>query len=181
MRNIDKVPNLSGLLTIKQAREILGVTDKRIYHYIADKRLSASKLGNNYILSEEEVRRFKPKPIGRVRTKPTLWHEYKSGSDVLGTYIEVGVREGQEVAVIEKLLAMRDKQEHTFMGTMARYILQDEDEEANILQILLIGKDTELPDEETQQAQLEAFKADFADVLDWSTAKYSKKIAVVHT
>jgi quinol monooxygenase YgiN len=49
------------------------------------------------------------------------------------------------------------------------------------VQILLIWKDIEMPDESTRQDHLQAFQEELADVLDWDTAQYRDNETIIHT
>jgi len=44
-----------------------------------------------------------------------------------------------------------------------------------------VWKDREMPDEAVQQQELDAFKAEFAEVLDWDTAVFSQKEGMIYT
>lgn len=54
-------------------------------------------------------------------------------------------------------------------------------EHGKMLRILLIWKNTEMPDETTRQQDLHRFQQAFADVLDWETADYSFDDVLLHT
>ncbi|GHO75242.1 hypothetical protein KSD_30130 [Ktedonobacter sp. SOSP1-85] len=174
------IPNLAGYVSIKEAADILGVSDKRVYQYVMSGRLPAQKVGHILILPEEEVRRFKPGPSGRTRTKAPAWRTYRSRGKLLTTEINVQVRAGQQEKLIDKLKVIQKEGKHTFPGTVARYIIKGNDE-LTALQILLIWKDTEMPEEPTRQDDLAAFQEEMADVLDWRTAQYDTNEAIIHT
>ena len=63
------IPDLPGYVSIKEAAEMLGLSDKRVYQYVRAGRLPARRVGNILILPIEEVRQFKPSPSGRMRAK----------------------------------------------------------------------------------------------------------------
>ena len=52
-------------LTTQQAATHLGVTERRIRQLIHDGYLQASKFGRDYMIQEEEIARFVPRPKGR--------------------------------------------------------------------------------------------------------------------
>ena len=62
MADIREFPDVPGYVSIKQAAEMLGITDKRVYRYIDLGRLTAFKSGGVFLLPEEEVKRFKLNP-----------------------------------------------------------------------------------------------------------------------
>src|SRR5437762_9257936 len=73
-----EIPNLPGYVSIKEAADILGVSDKRVYQYVRAGRLPAQRVGHILILPIEAVKQFKPSPSGRVRTKAPPWRAYRS-------------------------------------------------------------------------------------------------------
>jgi len=109
-----------------------------------------------------------------------LWRVYRGGSSVLGTEIQVQVRDGKQAQVREKLRAIYAGQRHTFPGTIQRYIFTDNASPATV-SIWLVWKDTEMPDKATREKDLEAFRAELADVLDWQTAQISTKEGIIYT
>jgi hypothetical protein len=82
--------------------------------------------------------------------------------------------------LIEKLNAILEGQRYLFPGTMQRYVFEEETEPKHVV-ILLIWKDTEMPDETVIQQELKPLQAELADVLDWDTVEYSTKQAIIHT
>jgi excisionase family DNA binding protein len=174
------IPNLDGYVPIKEAARLLGVSDKRVYQYVMSGRLSAQRIGHILIIPVEEVKQFKPSPSGRMRAKAPEWRVYRSGGTLLITDIHVQVRTGQQAMLIEKLKAIQEAESHTFPGTVARYITKG-DPELTTVQILLIWKDTEMPDATLRQQHLKALQNELADVLVWETAQYSTNEAIIHT
>ena len=75
---------------------------------------------------------------------------------------------------------MQEADEYIFPGTIARYIVQG-DEQLSHIKILLIWKSTEMPVEEARQSQLAMFQEDFADVLDWQSAQIKTTDALTYT
>lgn len=63
---------------------------------------------------------------------------------------------------------------------MQRYISIDRGEPPCV-RMLLIWKDTELPDEATLEHALEVFKLDFAELLDLQSVRNIVTEAIVHT
>jgi hypothetical protein len=80
----------------------------------------------------------------------------------------------------EKILArlkVIEPEKHTFSRNVARYIL---DHAENEIEILLIWKDTEMPDEATQQRDIQRFQRDYPE-LKWDTARYYNREVYRHT
>lgn len=169
-----------GFVSTKKAAELLGVSYYRVYEYIKAGRLPVKRVGHMLFVPVEAIEQFQAGASGRTRTQPPAWRVYRSGIKLLGTDIEVQVYTGQEKKAIEKLKAIYEHQQHTFTGSIARFVFEDEASPA-ILSIWLVWKDSELPDEATHQKEFEAFKAALADVLDWETAKIRHKKGIIYT
>ena len=180
MADINEFPDIPGYVSIKQAAQILGITDKRVYRYIDLGRLPAYKSGGVFLLAEEDVRQFKLNPPGRARTVPPRWRVYHTRSKILATEIEVPVSTGQQERLVEKLAAIQQANRHTFPGTIARYIIKG-DAELTSIHFFLVWKDTDMPDESMRERSLEALQEELADVLEWERARYSTNEALMHT
>ncbi len=180
MADIHEFPDIPGYVSIKQAAQMLGITDKRVYRYIEIGRLPAFKASGVFLLAEEDVKQFKLNPPGRIRTSPPPWRMYSSRSKVLSTEIRVQVRAGKQTELLEKLHAIQVANRHTFPGTIARYLIKG-DEALTSVQLVLLWKDTEMPDETARQHELEALQEELAEVIDWETALLSTNEALMYT
>jgi excisionase family DNA binding protein len=180
MLNDIDIPNLPGYVSIKEAAEIMGVSDKRVYQHVRTGRLAARRVGHILILPLEEVKQFQPSPSGRVRSKAPSWRAYRSRGNLLATEICVSVRKGQQSKLAEKLKTIQKLDRHTFPGTVARYVMQG-DETLETLQIFLIWKSTEMPGEEARKRDFASFQEELADVVDWETAQSATNEVMIHT
>jgi excisionase family DNA binding protein len=178
--NVPDTQNTRDFVTTSEAAEALGVSYYTVYEYIREKRLVAEMVGGIYMIPRKAVQDFKAKPTGRTRLKPPPWRVYRAGAKVRGMNIRVRVRAGQQAKLVEKLNAIREAQRYLFPGTMQRYVFEEDAEPKHVI-ISLIWKDTEMPDETAIQQDLAALQAELADVLDWNTAQYSTKSAIIHT
>ncbi len=172
--------NTRDFVTTSEAAEALGVSYYTVYEYIREKRLVAEMVGGIYMIPRKAVQEFKAKPTGRTRIKPPPWRIYRAGAKVRGMDIRVPVRAGQQRRLVEKLSAILEGQRYLFPGTMQRYVFEEETEPKHVV-ISLIWKDTEMPDEMVIQQDLKPLQAELADVLDWDTAQYTTKRAIIHT
>jgi excisionase family DNA binding protein len=172
--------NTRDFVTTSEAAEVLGVSYYTVYEYIREKRLVAEMVGGIYMIPKKAVQEFKAKPTGRTRTRPPLWRKYRAGARVRGMDIRVHLRVGQQNRLMEKLNTILEAQRYLFPGTMQRYVFE-EDVEPKYVVISLIWKDTEMPDESVIQLELKPLQAELADVLDWGTAQYTTKQAIIHT
>ena len=176
----DSGPGERDFLSTAEAADKLGVSYYTVYEYIREKRLVAEMVGGVYLIPKQAVAEFKAKPTGRTRANPPPWRVYRAGAKVRGLDIHVQVRAGQHKRLIEKLKHFQEAQQHLFRGTMQRYVFEDESNPMQVI-ISLIWKDTELPNESTLQEELIAFQNELADLLDWSSAQYTYKRAIIHT
>jgi excisionase family DNA binding protein len=174
------IPNLPGYVSIKEAADLLGVSDKRVYQYIRAGRLPAQRVGHILILPTEAVKQFKPGPSGRTRTKAPSWRTYRSSGTLFVTDIRVPVHAGQQAALVKKLRTIQKLDEHLFPGTIARYVIKG-DESLTALQILFVWKSTEMPDETVRKQDLSLFQEQLADMLDWEGAQYTTNEVIIHT
>ena len=171
---------IPGHFSVKKTAVILGVTEERIYQLLKAKELPGRRVSGMWMIPIEAVEQFRRTPAGRARTKSPIWRTYSSSIKLLGTGIEVHICPGQEAALEKKLKAMSKGRTHLLTGSIQRYIMRDKTDET-LVSIWLVWKDSELPDEATHERELEAFKTEFADVLDWETAVFSDKEGVVYT
>ena len=175
-----KYLHIPGHVPIKEAALILGVSPDSVQLYIKQNKLSAEKIDGRYMIPEKSIRDFQSNPPGRRRIKPTNWRSYSAGVKVRVLHIEVQTIPGKQEAVKKRLLSASQEQQYLFPGTMQRYISASLEDPDTIF-IQLIWKDTELTDEAALQNDLEAFKAEFADLLDWQNARYVPLLTIVHT
>jgi len=171
---------IPGHVSTKKAAEMLGISDDRIYQFIKAKRLPSRRVSGMLMIPIEAVEQFKRYPTGRARTQAPAWRTYRSNIKMLGTAIEVHLLPGQERAFEKMLKAMAKGERHRLTGSVQRYILRDT-KDATLVSIWLVWKDREMPDEAVQQQELDAFKAEFAEVLDWDTAVFSQKEGMIYT
>ena len=155
-----------------------GVSDKRILQLIQQQRVPAIMVGGRYLIPEQAVIEFKPH--GRTRTRPCLWHCYRAGATVHTWTIEVCSRPGKADDLAQRLTGLYLDQHFLFPGTMQRYMLTAHDDPERLI-IVLIWKDTDLTDEASLEDELAAFRAAFADVLDWQSSTMTRAQALAYT
>lgn len=180
MAENDNKLTIPGYVSTSEAAKMLGVSNHRMYQYVKANRLPVVRVGRAFMLRIEDIKRFKPNPSGRMRKKAPAWRSYRSRGKVLITDISVPVRPHQQQAVVDKLMVIQQTDQHTFPGTIARYIVKG-DADLTSIHMLLIWKDIEMPDQQTQQQHLLAFQKDLADLLDWENAQYTTNEAIIHT
>jgi excisionase family DNA binding protein len=180
MTEDSRTSDTRDFVTTSEAAEALGVSYYTVYEYIREKRLVAEMVGGIYMIPKKALQEFKAKPTGRTRAKPPPWRVYRAGAKVRGMDIRVRIRASQQARLIEKLNAILEGQRYLFPGTMQRYVFEEDTEPKHVV-ISLIWKDTEMPDETAIQQDLKPLQAELSGVLDWDTAQYTTKQAIIHT
>ena len=94
--------------------------------------------------------------------------------------MQVPVLPGKQEELLNKLTHIQESNRHTFPGTIARYLIKG-DEAITGVHIVLLWKDTDMPDETTRQHDLEAFQHELADVLDWESASTTTNETLLYT
>ncbi len=171
------VSKLTGYITVQDAADIIGCSKSRIYQYVKLGRLPAQKIGPLLLLPESNVRAFRPGPAGRQRGVAPPWRRYRNKAELLATVIHVPIQPGMQKKLQAKLDALFENQDHLFTSNVERYIM----EEHGDLEIVLIWKTTEMPDETTRQRDLRSFQQESQEVLDWERATYAMKKLLLHT
>jgi hypothetical protein len=128
------------------------------------------------VLRGEDVRAFHPEPSGRKRLKAPEWRRYYSRGTLLISQIHVQIRP-DSLEELRKKLQNISQDRYNFTSNVARYIIGD----SKTVQIIIIWKSTEIPNEATREQDLQRFRSEFADVLDWSTAQYDDKDIWLYT
>ncbi len=159
--------NLPDYVSIKEAARLLGLSDKRVYEYVNDGRLSSVWAANVIMIPLSEVETFKRRSAGRPRKSVPTWRISTGDNTQHITTITVQIRRYD--AFIERLDMIRN---HRFPGTVARYIAECDEQ----ITIMLVWKGKH----DWEQA-LEAFRQDLADVLDWESARYTHARILMHT
>jgi excisionase family DNA binding protein len=174
------LPNMPGYVSIKEAARILGLSVSRVYEYVEEGRLSAVRAAHVIMIPLEEVKTFKRNISGRPRKSVPIWRTSPNDNTLLMMTIVVQARAGQQARLMPKLEEMKQSGKHLFPGTVARYVASSETSSGQV-EILLIWRSTVMPDDTAREQALEAFRQELADVLDWSTAKYSSSRVLIHT
>ena len=169
-----------GCIPTEEAAQQLHVSKDRLYQLVKEGRLHVYGVGNAFVFQKKEIDNFERNPIGRKRKNPTPWSIYRSGALVLITDIYVQVRAGKQQALRDRLFAVREANEYTFPGTIARYI-RPIDEQMSGIHITLVWKSTEMPAEEARQGYMAMFQDDLKDLLDWETMKMQTMDSLINT
>ncbi len=173
-------PSLPGYVSIKEAAKILGISDKRVYEYVDEGRLPSMWAADVIMIPLEEIKKFKRRSAGRPRKSIPTWRISSGENAQFVTSITVQICPGQQDTLIQKLEEIRQRSQHTFPGTIARFIVESETVPGQV-EISFIWRSSIMPKEREREYALEAFRQSLDDILDWSTAQYNNGKVLMHT
>ena len=174
------IPNIQGYVSIKEAAKMLGLSTRRVYEYVTEGRLPGVRAVNAIMIPLEEVQKFERGTSGRERKVTPLWR-FSAGSNTQSiTLITVQIRPNQDKVLKERLEDIKKTNKHLFPGTVIRSIMSSEAKPGRIV-IVLVWRGTVMPAKAEREKDLEAFRQELADVLDWSTAQYDEGTVLIHT
>jgi excisionase family DNA binding protein len=173
---------IPGHVPVKEAAEMLGISEDRVLQHIKAERLPARKVDGRYMILKEAVERFQLNPPGRVRTRTPEWRIYNTRNKLLALEIQANVRPGRQEALLERLKRFEEGQLHIFPGTNARYILKNNsDTTFDAISVWLFWRDTEMPPEQARQEALVAFKSALEDLVEWGSARIVEREGIIYT
>ncbi len=159
---------------------MLGISDKRVYEYVGQGRLSGMWAADVIMLPLDEVQKFRRRSAGRPRKHNPAWRISSGENTQYVTSISVQIRTDQQHALLKKLEEIKRRGHHLFPGTIIRCIVESEDVPGQI-QISLTWRKSVMPGRAEREQAIEAFRQTLNDVLDWNTAHYSNGQVLMHT
>lgn len=135
----DSRQNLPGYVSIKEAADILGVSDKRVYEYVSEGRLPSVWAADVIMLPLDAVQQFKRQSSGRPRKNVPAWRISSGENAQFIISIFVRIKANQHEALAKKLEDIRRDNQHLFPGTVTRLIVESESI-PNQIEISLIWK-----------------------------------------
>src|SRR5216683_127123 len=87
---------LPGYVSIKEAAQILGISDKRVYEYVDEGRLPSMWAADVIMIPIDEVKKFKRRSSGRPRKSIPVWRISSGDNAQFITSIKVQVHPGQQ-------------------------------------------------------------------------------------
>lgn len=167
-KDLPKLSQHSPYLSVKEAAQCLGVSERSIYGYIASRKLPGERIGQTIVVRRETLETYQRPAVGRPRTRTPIWRVPVQTNLQYLLSMSVRLCPGQEQRFMQKLAEMRRERQHLIPGTVARYISRTRNEPEEI-QIVLVWRQRLMPSEEERQATLAALRADFAELLNWET------------
>jgi excisionase family DNA binding protein len=180
MHNDNDRSNIPGYVSIKEAAKILGISANRVYAYVEEGRLPSAKAAHVIMIPLEAVEDFKPLLSGRPRSSVPVWRISPEENMVRATSILVRIRTHGYESLLRKLEEIRREKQHLFPGTIARYVIEKQ-QNPEYVEILLLWRKTVMPDEDSYNQWLDDLKLALNDVLDWETAEYDTGRVLMHT
>lgn len=171
--------HIPAYLSVGEAARSLGVSERTIYGYIKERRLTGARVGNLIVVKTAEVDACQRRPPGRQRVLTPRWHRAPIGNRLYFTTITVQVRPGQDEELEQSLTRIRTAREHVFPGTSARYVVRDQHQRDDI-QIVLVWRSVAMPSAEQREAALAALATELAGVLDWDAARIKEGEVLLH-
>src|SRR5260221_7447517 len=138
--------------------------------------MRSAKAAHVIMIPLAEVEDFKLQLSGRPRTSVPVWRISPEENTLLATSIVARIRSHQHTKLMARLEEMRREKQHLFPGTIARFIIEKQRQPEHI-EVLLIWRNTAMPDEPTFNRWLNEFQEALGDVLDWDTAQYDTERA----
>ncbi len=171
----DLIPHLAGYVSVREAAEFLGVSERTVYGYINEGQLKAVRAGGGIAIREQVVKDFDRQGTGRPRTRQPAWRLPVGKNVQYLLTIFVPLLPDKEEAFEARLKDIYRAKKHLLPGTVARYIALTEESPVEV-QIVLLWRSTVMPKEAEREAALQALRADFTGILDWQQArsKYSR-------
>lgn len=167
-------------LSIREAAQRLGVSQRSVYGYIASGKLPGERIGQRMVVRRETVETYQRPAVGRPRTRTPLWRVSVATNVQYLLSISVRLRPGQEQPFQQKLAEIRLQRHHPIPGTVARYISRASSV-PEAIRIVLVWRQRLMPPEEERQAALAALRADLSEMLDWETATSFEGVVALNT
>jgi len=181
MSDDDFLPNIiPEFISVREAAKILGVSERSVYGYIEERKLSGFKATNLTVVALKDVNAFKRGTTGRPRTRVPEWRISDNENVQYMTQIFIQIHGGQEEELLGRLEEIRKGNKHTFPGTVARYFARSQTDKS-ALQIILVWRGTVMPTEEARNTALTYLKEELVDLLEWDSAHIEMHEILMHT
>jgi len=175
-----ELPNIPGYVSIKEAAKILGLADRTVYEYVEEGRLQGVKAADVIMIPLEDVYNFKRGTSGRPRKNTPPWRISSGNNEQFMLVVSISIKAEKQGVFQQKLEEIRRQDKHLFPGTVVRSIMNSKTKPGEIV-IVLVWRGTVMPSEAEREKDLEAFRQEFAELIDWSTAQYDEGIVLMHT
>ncbi len=168
------------LISVREAAGMLDVSERTVYGYLVQGKLTKLCIEKRIMLREEEVLAFERRAPGRTRENSPPWHLPPERNPLYLVSIIVSLRPGCDALLDQKLYEFRLQGKHEMTGTCARVILRSRHAPPDRLTILLFWRAESQPSEEQCEQDIAALAADLAEVCDWETAFFHEGQTYAH-
>lgn len=179
MKKHSECPHVPGYLSVKEAANLIGVSERTVYGYIETGKLPSAHIGSMTVVDAASAHSFQRRAPGRLRTHTPPWHMPPKSNQLALTHVTVRLRPGQEEGLAKKLQEFRTEGRHLLEGTAARYIARSQ-RDPNELQITLVWRSAIMPPDNEREAALAALREDLAEVLAWESAWFEESQVMLH-
>ena len=172
MKRVAKSMNVSepeDYVSVSEAARMIQCSRSKVYRYIKEGRLSSERVSRTLRLRRNEVQHLQADLSENRRAKVPTRQQAHTPSEFASITIHVQIRPGKQEELEKRLAVAGTEQRYTFTGSVARYILEDDES----IEMMLIWNKAEMPDATIWQFELQTFQQAFADVLDWESATFS--------
>jgi excisionase family DNA binding protein len=166
-------------LSVKEAARIIGVSERSIYGYIQDGKLTGTRFEDSIVVRTEEVHAYQRTAPGRLRSVNPRWHQAPLGNRQYLTTITAHIHSGQYEVLNQKLAEIRSAGKHLLPGTTARYLVQDQHHPDEV-QLVLVWRSAVMPPTEQREAALASLYDELAGILDWEAASVTEGEVLMH-
>lgn len=174
------IPDLPGYIPLPTAARLMGLSRRMANQYVENGKIRGFKAGRVIMVLTEDVDKFQPNATGRPRTRVPVWRLPVGRNRQYTTIMFTSILPGQSENFDKKLQAIHTEGIHLLPGTVARYISRSV-KKPNDVQIILVWRSTVMPEEEEREAEFEALKEEFAEILDWEKSWGEYGQVVMHT
>lgn len=178
MNYFNVLPDLPDYVSVEDASKLLGISKTRVYKYINDGRIHAVKASQAIMIPIKAIEEYKRNITGRPRRSTPAWRIPPDDNNLRMTRILVNILPQKTSLLKELLLEIKQSENYTFPGTIARYICLSTTSPEQV-EIELVWRGTTHQNERKQY--LEAFQHKFSAILDWHAAQYSESTILMHT
>lgn len=172
---------VDNFLTVGEAAQLLGMTYKTTHRHVMKGNLKGTKKGGRYLIPRSSLENFQRSLAGRPRTSVPQWRFSPEGNRLIATSVEAELRAGIPPEHFEEVLErVKRSGSHLFEGTVARYILSDEQQPRRV-QFLFFWRETVMPEQASIARSLADLGKALDEVLAWETAHHSTHQVWMHT
>jgi len=138
---------------VKEAAEVLGVSERCVYGYIESGKLAGERIGQSIVIRKEILHGYQRPAVGRPRTRTPIWRKPVVANPQQVVQITARLHAEQAHLLAGRLREIRAAHSHLIPGTVARYITRSRTDPDKLV-IMLSGVNGECRRRPERQAAL---------------------------